>query len=95
MHLRIGMALVGLGWNFMFTAGTTLLLSTYTSAEKAKVQGINDLFVFGTVAVCSLAAGVVYQKLGFFAVNMASAPLLVAVVIAVFWLRSRLAVAPA
>ncbi|MBN43151.1 MAG: MFS transporter [Alphaproteobacteria bacterium] len=88
-HLRVGMALVGLGWNFMFTAGTTLLLSTYTPAEKAKVQGVNDLFVFGTVAVCSLAAGVVYQTLGFMAVNLASAPLLVAVVIAVFWLRAR------
>lgn len=89
LHLRVGMALVGLGWNFMFTAGTTLLLSTYTPAEKAKVQGINDLFVFGTVAVCSLAAGVVYQTLGFFAVNLASAPLLVTVVVAVFWLRSH------
>ncbi len=89
LHLRVGMALVGLGWNFMFTAGTTLLLSTYTPAEKAKVQGVNDLFVFGTVSVCSLAAGVVYQTLGFFAVNLASAPLLVAVVIAVFWLRAR------
>ena len=89
VHLRVGMALVGLGWNFMFTAGTTLLLSTYTPAEKAKVQGINDLFVFGTVAVCSLAAGLVYQTLGFFAVNLASAPLLVLVVIAVFWLRGH------
>ena len=89
VHLRVGMALVGLGWNFMFTAGTTLLLSTYTPAEKAKVQGVNDLFVFGTVAACSLAAGVVYQTLGFFAVNLASAPLLVLVVIAVFWLRGH------
>ncbi len=88
-HLRIGMALVGVGWNFMFTAGTTLLLSSYSPAEKAKVQGINDLFVFGTVAVCSLAAGVVYQTLGFIAVNLASAPLLVLVVLAVFWLRAR------
>ncbi len=88
-HLRIGMALVGLGWNFMFTAGTTLLLSSYTPAEKAKVQGINDLFVFGTVATCSLLAGVVYNAIGFFAVNLASAPLLIAVVIAVFWLQMR------
>jgi len=45
--------------------------------------------VFGTVAVCSLAAGVVYQTLGFIAVNLASAPLLVLVVLAVFWLRAR------
>jgi predicted MFS family arabinose efflux permease len=83
------MALVGLGWNFMFTAGTTLLLSTYTPAEKAKVQGVNDFFVFGTVAACSLLAGVVYQSFGFFAVNMVSVPLLVLVVLAVVWLRWR------
>jgi MFS family permease len=89
VHLRVGMALVGLGWNFMFTAGTTLLLSTYTPAEKAKVQGVNDFFVFGTVAACSLLAGVVYQSFGFFAVNMVSVPLLVLVVLAVVWLRWR------
>ena len=88
-HLRVGMGLVGLGWNFMFTAGTSLLLSTYTPAEKAKVQGVNDFFVFGTVATCSLLAGVVYSQFGFFAVNMASAPLLVLVVCAVFWLRVK------
>lgn len=89
LHLRVGMALVGLGWNFMFTAGTTLLLSTYTPAEKAKVQGVNDFFVFGTVATCSLLAGLVYSEFGFIAVNMASAPLLVMVVCAVFWLRMK------
>ncbi len=89
LHLRVGMALVGLGWNFMFTAGTTLLLSTYTPAEKAKVQGVNDFFVFGTVATCSLLAGLVYSEFGFIAVNMASAPLLVMVVCAVFWLRIK------
>ena len=94
-HLRIGMALVGLGWNFMFTAGTTLLLSTYTPAEKAKVQGVNDFFVFGTVATCSLLAGVVYNAFGFIAVNLASVPLLIAVVLAVFWLQMRRRAVPA
>ncbi len=88
-HLRIAMALVGLGWNFMFTAGTTLLLQTYTPAEKAKIQGINDFFVFGTVAVCSLAAGATYQAVGWAAVNLAAVPLLVLVLVAVIWLRSR------
>lgn len=88
-HLRIGMALVGVGWNFMFTAGTTLLLSTYTPAEKAKVQGVNDFFVFGTVATCTLLAALVFSEFGFIAVNLASVPLLVLVVLAVFWLRWR------
>ena len=89
MHLRIAMALVGIGWNFMFTAGTTLLLQTYTPAEKAKVQGINDFFVFGTVAVCSLAAGATYQAVGWAVVNLAAVPLLVLVIAATIWLRGR------
>ncbi len=83
------MALVGVGWNFMFTAGTTLLLQTYTPAEKATIQGINDFFVFGTVAVCSLAAGATYQAVGWAAVNLAAVPLLVLVIAATIWLRGR------
>jgi MFS family permease len=89
MHLRIAMALVGLGWNFMFTGGTTLLLQTYKPSEKAKVQGINDFFVFGTVAVCSLLAGGTYQSVGWSAVNLAAVPLLVLVLVSVIWLRGR------
>ena len=89
------MALVGVGWNFMFTAGTTLLLKTYTPSEKATVQGINDFFVFGTVAFCSMAAGAVYQVVGFEAVNLAAAPLLVLVVCANIWLRTRREPVPA
>jgi MFS family permease len=89
MHLRIAMAVVGLGWNFMFTGGTTLLLQTYTPAEKARVQGTNDFFVFGTVAVCSLLAGGTYQSVGWAAVNLAAVPLLIMVLAAVFWLRGR------
>lgn len=88
-HLRIAMAVVGIGWNFMFTGGTTLLLHTYTPAEKAKVQGFNDFFVFGTVAVCSLAAGATYQAVGWSAVNLAAAPLLALVVAVIIWLRGR------
>jgi MFS family permease len=89
IHLRVAMALVGIGWNFMFTAGTTLLLQTYTPAEKAKVQGTNDFFVFGTVAFCSLAAGATYQAVGWAAVNLAALPLLVLVLAAIIWLRGR------
>ena len=89
MHLRIAMALVGVGWNFMYTAGTTLLLQTYTPAEKARTQGINDFFVFGTVAVVSLLAGGTYQSVGWAAVNLAAVPLLVLVLVAVIWLRGR------
>src|SRR3546814_4568419 len=75
-HFRVALALVGVGWNFMFIGGTTLLLQTYTPAEKAKTQGVNDFFVFGMVAMCSLGAGATYQIVGWTAVNLAVLPAL-------------------
>ena len=94
-HISVAMALVGIAWNFMFTGGTTLLLETYTPVEKAKVQGINDFFVFGTVAVCSLAAGVIYQFVGWHALNIAVILALVVVLAANLWIRVQRQPVPA
>jgi MFS family permease len=94
-HIGIAMALVGVAWNFMFTGGTTMLLETYTPAEKATIQGINDLFVFGTVAVCSLAAGALYQLVGWAALNVAVIPVLGVAIFANIWIRTLRQPAPA
>ncbi len=94
-HIAVAMALVGVAWNFMFTGGTTLLLVTYAPAEKAKVQGINDFFVFGTVAVCSLAAGAIYQFVGWYALNIAVIGALVLVLSANLWIRMQRVPVPA
>ncbi len=77
--------LLGVGWNFMFVAGTTMVTETYTPAEKAIVQGVNDFLVFGIAAISSLLAGVVQTSLGWKAVNLSSIPLLGVVVIALLW----------
>ena len=45
------LVLLGVGWNFMFVAGTTMVTETYQPAEKAIVQGVNDFLVFGTAAL--------------------------------------------
>src|SRR3546814_3581517 len=45
----VALVLLGLGWNFMFVGGTTLLTETYAPGEKAKVQAANDFVVFGVV----------------------------------------------
>ena len=66
-----------------------MYIKTYKPSEKAKIQGLNDFFVFGTVAVCSLLAGGTYQSVGWNAVNLAAVPLLVLVLVAVIWLRGR------
>jgi len=77
--------LLGMGWNFMFVAGTTMVIETYSPAEKAIVQGVNDFLVFGTAAVSSLLAGVVQTSLGWRAVNLSSIPFLGVAVLALLW----------
>jgi predicted MFS family arabinose efflux permease len=74
-----GLVLLGLGWNFLFVGGTTLVTELHAPAEKAKVQAFNDVFVFATVAATALLSGVLYDALGWTAVNLAVvAPLLIA-----------------
>ncbi|RMF08218.1 MAG: MFS transporter [Alphaproteobacteria bacterium] len=63
-HFGAALILVGIGWNFMFTAGTTLLAESHTPAERAKVQGVNDFFVFGGSAIASLSAGSLHSWFG-------------------------------
>ncbi len=79
----IALFLLGIGWNFMFVGGTTLLTQSHRPAERAKVQGINDLVVFGSVAVASLSSGVLLQSFGWHAVSYGALPFLVLAGIAV------------
>jgi MFS family permease len=53
----LAMTLNGIGWNFMFVAGSTLVTKTYTPAERSRTQAANDFLVFGTAAVTSLSSG--------------------------------------
>ncbi len=63
---RFWFALVFLGvsWNFLYVGGTSLLTTCYELEEKARVQGLNDLFVFSSVAVCALASGALHVLIG-------------------------------
>ena len=77
--------LLGMGWNFMFVAGTTMVTETYRPAEKAIVQGVNDFLVFGVAAISSLLAGTLQTSLGWEAVNLSTIPLLGLASIALLW----------
>ncbi|WBU58309.1 MFS transporter [Paracoccus sediminicola] len=88
--------LLGLGWNFGFIGSTTLLSRGHGPEERGRVQGINDLVVFGGVFMASLASGglmncsgAVSAEAGWSAVNMAMAPFLVLAGGALIWLRMR------
>jgi len=80
------LVLVGLGWNLMYTGATTLLTESYAPAEKARAQGLNDMIVFATMAVSSLASGVLVSAAGWDAANWAALPVLVVAGLAVMLL---------
>lgn len=88
-HYLVALMLLGVGWNFMFIGGTALLGTTHSPAEKARVQGINEFAIFGAVALASLASGAVQHGLGWVAVNLAVAPVMIAALVAALWLKLR------
>lgn len=71
------LVLIGLGWNFSFVAGTSLLAQSYTPEESFSAQAVNELSVFGTQAVMSLLAGVIVFNYGWNALNLFAIPLLI------------------
>jgi MFS family permease len=92
LHYFTGLLLLGVGWNFLFVAGTTLLTTSYSPSERFKAQGLNDLVVFGTQACASLLAGPAITYLTWRHVNLLGVPLLLAMAAAVWWLgRQRAA----
>jgi predicted MFS family arabinose efflux permease len=51
------LVLLGIGWNFLFVAGTAMLSSCYLPGEQYKAQSFNDGVVFSIQALASLSAG--------------------------------------
>lgn len=87
-HFFITLFFVGVGWNFTYTGGTLLITEVHTPSEQAKVQGINDFILFTGLAISSLCAGIIYHFLGWMWVNLATTPMIIAVLCSAIWLRS-------
>jgi len=77
MHFSVALIALGLGWNFCFVGGTTLLTRVHTQAEKGRVQGLNEFLVFSTTGVASFAAGLILNLYGWQTVNQAAFVMLV------------------
>ena len=73
---------LGVGWNFLFVSGTSLLVTTYKPEEKFKAQGFNDLVVFSATAVSSLSAGILISLTSWKTVNLLCIPFLVLIILA-------------
>src|SRR6058998_2389568 len=91
------LVLLGVGWNFLYISGTTLLTQTYRPEERAKAQGANDQAIFAMMAVSSLASGMTVTTVGWERVNLFALPLVALMAAAIAWFalqeRSRKAAA--
>lgn len=85
----VGLALLGLGWNFMFVGATTLLTETYRPAEKAKAQAANDFLMFGAVTLAALSSGAMLHLFGWETLNVGVLPLIALTAVAALWLRRQ------
>ena len=88
----VALVLLGIGWNFGFIGGTTMLAGAHSPHERGTVQGLNDMIVFGSVTVASLASGGLLNCSGadvvhgWNAVNYAMVPFLALAGGALYWL---------
>lgn len=85
----MAVVLVGVGWNFLFVGGTTLLTECCTPAEQAKTQGLNDFVIFTGMAISTFGSGALLQVLGWNAVNWGALPLVALTAAATIWLALR------
>jgi len=79
-NYMVALIFLGLGWNFLFISGTSLVVLTYKEEEKFKAQGINDLIVFTTMALASLSAGILLSLTSWKTMNLICIPFLALIV---------------
>lgn len=85
IHYWWALVLLGIGWNFLFLTGTSLLPLTYQKNERHKVQAANDFLIFFIQAIASLLAGWVLFKTSWHTLVYTSAPFIVALLILAIW----------
>lgn len=90
LPLGVSLFLLGLGWNFCFVGGSTLLADQLSPPERAKTQGLNDLLVGLASATGSLSSGLIFGALGFAVMAYVSAALaIVPLAVATGWHRGQ------
>ena len=77
MHYWWALVLLGVGWNFLFVAGTSLLPKMHAPEDSHKAQGLNDAMVFSFQALAALSSGAILFSLGWNGVLLLTLPLLV------------------
>lgn len=76
LHFLSGLILLGIGWNFLFVGGTTLLTEAYRPSERAKVQAAHDFLMYVAISIATFSSGSLLSSFGWRYVNLAVLPLL-------------------
>jgi len=86
-HFISALTFLGVGWNFLFIGGTTLLTQAYTPAERGRAQAFNDLTVVTVGFLSSASAGVLLTFAGWQKMNLVLLPWLGLMAAALLWYR--------
>jgi MFS family permease len=89
MQFLVALFVLGVGWNFLYTGGSTLLTTTYRPEEKNKAQGAMDTCVFATMALSSFSSGALVTTQGWTLLNLGSLLPIALVGGALLWLAAK------
>ncbi len=89
LHYWVALVLLGVGWNFLFVGGTTLLAQNYRRAEAFRMQALNDVTLFGLQALAALGAGWLLTTFGWRTLLLCTLPLLALALLALCNWRLR------
>jgi MFS family permease len=97
LHFWWALVLLGIGWNFTYIGGTTLLTEAYRPTEKAKAQGANEMIIFVVQALAALSSGVLVNAAGWNTLNYVAVPMVSVCALSIgwLWLRRRGSASPA
>lgn len=81
--------LLGVGWNFLYIGGTTLLTTTYTAMERGRAQATNDMTIFAVGLSSSFSAAALLQTFGWQMLNLLLLPWLALAAASLVWVGYR------
>ena len=84
-HFWIGLAVLGIGWNFAFIGATTMVTQCHRPNERNKVQAFNDFLIFGSMAIGSFSSGKLLANFGWETVNEVTVPFVLAACVLLLW----------
>jgi MFS family permease len=88
MQFLAALITLGVGWNFLFIGGTTLLTESYRPEEKTSAQAAMDTTVMATMTLTSLGSGALVTTQGWTWLNLGSIVPVALTAAALLWLAA-------